>query len=61
MNPVTEKVLKIEDINVSVEDVLDESPQNMQSSLKIKQIEGQKNQVKVNKKAKDQETEKVDK
>ena len=61
MNPVTEKVLKIEDINVSVEDVLDESPQNMQSSLKIKQIEGQKNQVKVNKKTKDQETEKVDK
>ena len=61
MNPVTEKVLKIEDINVSVEDILDESPQNMQSSLKIKQIEGQKNQVKVNKKTKDQETEKVDK
>ena len=61
MNPVTEKVLKIEDINVSVEDVLDESPQNRQSSLKIKQIEGQKNQVKVNKKTKDQETEKVDK
>ena len=44
MNPVADKVLKIEDINL--EDVLDESPKNMQNSLKIKQIEDQQNLVK---------------